>query len=54
MSTPVKLGIFIVCTLVIFTLALTALVKTQVTPEKVRGALLPLIEKSLERNVDFG
>lgn len=54
MSIPVKIGILIACVLVIFTVALTFLVKTQVTPEKVRETLIPLIEKSLERNVDFG
>lgn len=54
MSKLVKIGVFIVGVLVILAVTLTFLVKTQVTPEKVRATLLPLIEKSLERNVDFG
>ncbi len=54
MSTPLKIGVSIVSILVVLAVALTILVKTQVTPERVRGVLLPLIEKSLERDVDFG
>ncbi|MDA3904249.1 MAG: AsmA family protein [Desulfuromusa sp.] len=54
MSTPVKVGVFIVSVLVILAAALTFLVKTQLTPERVKQTLIPLIEKSLERNVDFG
>ncbi|MDX2480890.1 MAG: AsmA family protein [Desulfuromusa sp.] len=54
MSTPVKVGVFIVSVLVILAVALTFLVKTQITPEKVRQTLIPMIEKSLDRNVDFG
>ncbi|MFK5926596.1 MAG: DUF748 domain-containing protein, partial [Desulfuromusa sp.] len=54
MSTPVKFGVFLVSVLVILAVALTVFVKTQVTPEKVRHILLPMLEKSLQRNVDFG
>ncbi|MCD6581669.1 MAG: AsmA family protein [Desulfuromusa sp.] len=54
MSTPVKVGVFIVGILVILAVVLTVIVKTQVTPEKVRETLLPLVEKSLQRNVEFG
>ena len=54
MSTPIKISIFIISTLVFLALALIALVKTQITPEKVRETLLPLAEKSLQRSVDFG
>ena len=54
MSTAVKISIFIISTLVFIALALTALIKTQITPEKVRETLLPLAEKSLQRSVDFG
>ncbi|MDX2495809.1 MAG: AsmA family protein [Desulfuromusa sp.] len=54
MSTPVKIIIFMVGMLLILAVALTVVIKTQVTPEKVRETLLPLAEKSLHRNVDFG
>jgi len=54
MSTPVKVCTYIVAVVAILTVALTVLVKTQVTPERVRTTLLPLIEKRLDRKVDFG
>ncbi len=54
MSAPAKIGVFVVSLLVVLAVALTVLVKTQVTPEKVRNKLLPLIEESLGRDVDFG
>ncbi len=54
MSTPVKICIYIVSILVIIAVALTVLVKTQITPEKVRENLLPLAEKKLQRRVEFG
>ncbi|NOQ41267.1 MAG: DUF748 domain-containing protein, partial [Desulfuromusa sp.] len=54
MSTPVKVGVFIVATLAILAIALTVLIKTQVTQEKIRETLIPLVEKSLQRNVDVG
>ena len=54
MRTPVKISVYIIVVATILTVALTVLVKTQVTPDKVRTILLPLIEKTLNRNVDFG
>ncbi len=54
MSTSVKVGISIVSVLVFIAIALTFIVKTQLTPEMVRKTLLPLVEKSLHRSVDFG
>lgn len=54
MSTPVKVIFVVVGLLLILAIALTVVIKTQVTPEKVRETLLPLAEKSLQRNVDFG
>ncbi len=54
MSIPVKIIIFVVGTLLILAVALTVVIKTQVTPEKVRETLLPLAEKTLQRNIDFG
>ncbi|MCK5825733.1 MAG: AsmA family protein [Desulfuromusa sp.] len=54
MSTPVKICIYIVSILVIIALALTVLVKTQITPEKVREILLPMAEKKLQRKVEIG
>ena len=54
MSTPIKIGVFLVSVTVILTVSLTFFIKTQVTPEKVRRNLLPLLEKTLERKVDFG
>jgi AsmA protein len=54
MSSPVKICLYFVAFVTILAVALTVLVKTQVTPEKVKKTLLPLIEKKLDRNVDFG
>ena len=54
MSIPAKICLFIVSALVIIALALTLLVKTQLTPEKVRQTLLPLAEKKLQRKVEIG
>ena len=54
MSIPAKIGVFIVTILVALAVALIILIQTQVTPEKIRKTLLPLVEKRLERKVDFG
>ena len=54
MSTPVKFSIYIVIAVVICAVVLSVTVKTQVTPEKVRKTLLPILEKTLDRKVDFG
>ncbi len=54
MTTLVKIGIFIVSVLVILAVALAILIQTQVTPEKVRETLLPLVEKSLQRDIEVG
>ncbi len=54
MSTPVKFLLYFVTFILVVGVALTVLVKTQITPEKVRETLLPIAEKTLQRNVDFG
>jgi len=54
MSTPVKIGLAIITVPVVIAAVLTYFIQTQVTPEKVRAALLPLIEKSLQRQVNLG
>ncbi len=54
MSAPVKFLLFFVSFVIVVGVALTVLVKTQITPEKVRETLLPIAEKSLNRDVDFG
>jgi len=54
MSTPVKIAIYIVSILVIIAVALTVLIKTQITPEKVRETLIPLAEKRLQRKIEVG
>jgi AsmA protein len=54
MSTPVKFLLFFVGFVLVIGIALTVLIKTQITPEKVRETLLPIAEKSLDRDVDFG
>jgi len=54
MSFPVKFLIFIVSVVLILAIALAVVIKTQVTPTKVRETLLPLAEKNLQRDVDFG
>ena len=54
MSSSVKICLYIVAFVTILAAALTILVKTQVTPEKVKKTLLPLIETTLDRHVDFG
>ena len=54
MSTIAKLGVFIVGMIVILAIILTYVVKTQITPEMVRKTLLPIVEDSLHRTVDFG
>jgi len=54
MSTIAKLGVFIVGMIAVFAIILTYIVKTQITPEMVRKTLLPIVEDSLHRTVDFG
>lgn len=54
MSAPVKFILFFVGLLCVLVVALAVIVKTQVTPEKVRETLLPIAERNLNRSVDFG
>jgi AsmA protein len=54
MSFFAKVGLFIVAVIVIVVIALGIVIKTQVTPEKVRTRVLPLAEEQLQRKIDFG
>jgi AsmA protein len=54
MSKPVKIFVYIFSILVIFIIGLTVLIKTQITPEKVRETLLPMAEKQLQRKIEIG
>ncbi len=54
MSFLAKTGLFIVGLIIVIFIALTILVKTQVTPEKVRETVAPLAERHLQRTIDFG
>ncbi len=54
MSTSVKVGISIICVVALLVATLTFIIKTQITPELVRKTLLPLVESTLHRKVDFG
>ncbi len=54
MSFFAKAGLFIVGLIIAIFIALTILVKTQVTPEKVRETVVPLAEKHLQRTIAFG
>ena len=54
MSKSSKVVISLVGTIAIFAIVFTIIIKTQITPERVRKTLLPLVEASLQRNVDFG
>ena len=53
MSTPVKIGLFALILISACAIALTVIVKTQITPEKVREIFIPLAEERLERKVDY-
>jgi AsmA protein len=54
MSFLAKVGLLIAAVIIIFAIALTVVIKTQVTPEKVRTVVLPLAEDQLQRKIDFG
>ncbi|SEA47364.1 AsmA protein [Desulfuromusa kysingii] len=54
MSTPVKISIYFVVVAAILAVVLTIFVKTHVTADNVRKEFLPLLEKTLDREVDFG
>ncbi len=54
MTTFIKFCLFMVSALLVIALALTVLIRTQITPEKVRETLLPLVEKKLQRKVEVG
>ncbi|MBN1957317.1 MAG: DUF748 domain-containing protein [Desulfuromonadales bacterium] len=53
MSLPVKILVVIAGLVVTVVVALIFLVKTQVTPEKIRETLVPLVEKHLHRQIEF-
>ena len=54
MSRSTKITLLSMAVLVVLTGILMTLVKTLVTPEKVRATLVPLAEKSLQRKVTIG
>jgi AsmA protein len=54
MSFFAKVGLFIVGVIIVGVIALTVFIKTQVTPDKVRSTVLPLVEEQLQRKTDFG
>ncbi len=53
MSLPAKIGLFFVF-LVALAIGLVVYLQSQLTPEKVRETLLPLVESTVGRNVDVG
>ncbi len=54
MSKSVKVGMFAIGTMAVMAIVFAIIIKTQITPERVRKTLLPLVENSLQRKVDFG
>jgi len=54
MSVSTKLAISIIGVIAVIVTVFTVIVKTQITPDRVRKTLLPLVEDSLQRKVDFG
>ncbi|WP_303721059.1 AsmA family protein [Malonomonas rubra] len=54
MSKTAKIAMAVGITIVFLLVSLSILVKVVVTPERVRGALLPLVEDSLQRKVEVG
>lgn len=53
MTAPVKFIIAVIILLVVTVSALAVLVRTQLTPERIRTTLLPLAEERLQGQVDF-
>lgn len=54
MSGSVRVGLTIFAVSILLCVALVVLIQTQLTPERVRLAVLPVIEKQLGRPVDLG
>lgn len=50
----VKIGIILAAVAAVFCIALIILIQTQLTPERVRATLLPLVENQLDRKIDVG
>ncbi len=54
MPTPVKNILVATSIVIVIIIGLIIFIQTQVTPEKIRDHLLPLVEQSLQRKVEFG